>query len=114
MSPAQHCAIRPLPTPFPLHPYDRVWPRYLPIEDYVHGAAVSKGLQLGGVPHAMTGGVLLGGSEKGRGQLDVSGVVHGDGLMHNAASWGRVFRKGMEINTKHCGLLTQTRKSCEQ
>ena len=80
----------------------------------MHGAAVSKGLQLGGGSSRYDRGVLLGGSEKGRGQLDVSGVVHGDGLMHNAASWGRVFRKGMEINTKHCGLLTQTMKSCEQ
>ena len=80
----------------------------------MHGAlTVVRGCSGGGASR-YDRGVFLGGSERDADKLDVSGVVRGNGLMHNAASWGRVFEKGMEINTKHCGLLTQTMKSCEQ
>ena len=69
---------------------------------------------MGGGASRYDRGVFLGGSERDADKLDVSGVVRGNGFMHNAASWGRVFERGKEFNTKHCGLLTQTMKTCEQ
>ena len=67
------CALSPLP--FPLHLYNRTCHAIRPSELRAW-RAVSKGLQLGGGSSRYDQGVLLGGSEKGRGQLGVSGVVH--------------------------------------
>ena len=45
----------------------------------------------------------------------VSGVwLLGNGSRTIISSWGCDWERGNELNVKHCGLLTQTMKTCEQ
>ena len=75
-----------------------------------------EGVQRGCVPHAMTEGVFKG---KEKGTRTKLGVWAGCGYLEMGLAQlfllgGCNRERGNELNVKHCGLLTQSMKTCEQ